>query len=160
MQWQGRGGYYEVLNTMLVDGGPWAEATIYPVAHKGLELMAKMSFYRNLYDGKDWFHFTSPRGGSPKGLMDYYIDTAYPIERTGHGKGQIRVVTYGDGATNPNGDLFLANPAGAGLNMADELAAAYAVSGDLRYAAFLSMVPDYKPNLIDRLPLPEKINWP
>ena len=155
-----RGGYYEVLNTMLVDGGPWAEATIYPIAHKGLELMAKMSFYRNLYDGKDWFPLISPRGGSPKGLMDYYIDTAYPIERTGYGKGQVRVVTYGDGATNPNGDLFLANPAGAGLNMADELAAAYAVSGDLRYAAFLSMVPDYKPNLIDRRPLPEKINWP
>ena len=30
--------------------------------------------------------------------MDYYIDSAYPIERTGYGPGQIRVANYGDGS--------------------------------------------------------------
>ena len=43
--------------------------------------------------------------------MDYYIDSAYPIERTGYGPGQIRVANYGDGSTNAMGDLILANPA-------------------------------------------------
>jgi hypothetical protein len=31
--------------------------------------------------------------------MDYYIDSAYPIERTGYGPGQIRIANYGDGTT-------------------------------------------------------------
>jgi hypothetical protein len=38
-----------------------------------------------------------PGGGSPKGLMDYYIDTAYPIERADAER--IRIATYGDGST-------------------------------------------------------------
>jgi hypothetical protein len=155
-----RGGYFPVLDAMLIDGGPWSEANIYPIAHKGLASMAKMSYYRNLYDGRNWWMEKSAGGGSPKGLMDYYIDTAYPIEHTGYGKGQVRVVSYGDGATSEKGDLFLANPAGKGLNMTEELAAAYMVSGDTDYAAFLAMTPDYKPNLMDRRPLPEKIEWP
>ena len=158
--WSTRGGYFPVLNLMLRDGGPWAEAPIYPIAHKSLLLMCKMSKYQNLLDGKDWFEHKSPSGGSPKGLMDYFIDTAYPIERTGYGDGQIRVATYGDGATSANGDLFLVNPAGPGLNMHEELAEAYSVSGDPRYAQFLKMDPDYKPNLVDRRPLPSQVNWP
>lgn len=150
-----RGGYFHVLDTMLRDGGPWAEAPIYPIAHKNLLLMAKMAWYRGLYDGKDWFNHKSPNGGSPKGLMDYYIDTAYPIERTGYGSGQIRVATYGDGSTGSKGDLFLVNPAEGWLDMTEVLAAAYGVSGDSRYATFLTMVPDYKPNFVGYRPLPE-----
>jgi hypothetical protein len=155
-----RGGYFHVLNAMLKDGGPWAEAPIYPIAHESLSLMIKMSWYRKLFDGKDWFADKSPGGGSPKGLIDYYMDTGYPIELTGYGSGQIRVVTYGDGSTSAQGDLFLVNPAGKGLNMIEALASAYNVSGDSGYAAFLSMSPDYKPNLVDRRPLPEKVEWP
>ncbi len=68
-------------------------------------------------DGQDWFGRGSPQSGSPKGLVDYYIDTARPIERTGHGAGQIRAATYGEGATSAEGDLFLVNPAGPGLNL-------------------------------------------
>jgi len=71
-------------------------------------------------------------GGSPRGLADYYVDTAYPIERTGHGGGQVRAATYGDGATSPGGDLFLVNPSGAGLNAEKALIAAYNTSGDRR----------------------------
>ena len=154
------GGYFPVLNNMLKDGGPWHEAPTYPLAHTDLYCMAMVSRYRALYDGKDWWSQKTPGGGSPKGLMDYYIDSAYPIERTGYGPGQIRVVTYGDGATNANGDLFLVNPAGPALDCTNALIAAYNASGDPRLAAFVAMVPDHKPALIDRRPLPEKIELP
>ena len=82
------GGYDVVLNTMLIDGGAWHEAPIYPIAHDVLRLVAQVSHWRGLYDQKDWFDSTYHNGGSGKGLMDYYIDTAYPIERTGYGTGQ------------------------------------------------------------------------
>jgi hypothetical protein len=158
-----RGGYFEVLDSMLLDGGPWHEAAIYPVAHEDLWCMGVLSWYRRLYDGKDWFAYRTPNGGSAKGLMDYYLDTAYPIEKTGFGAGQVRVATYGDGATNAKGDLFLTNPAGeeGGDWVLDKaLSAAYLASADTRYAAFLAMDPGYKPTLVDRRPLPEKLTFP
>ena len=74
-------------------------------------MIAQLSRWRSLYDQKDWFSAPYANGGSGKGLMDYYIDSAYPIERTGYGPGQIRVANYGDGSTNAMGDLFLVNPA-------------------------------------------------
>ena len=154
------GGYFPVLDRMLKDSGPWHEAPIYPIAHTDLYCMGMVSRYRALYDGKDWWTARAPNGGSPKGLMDYYIDSAYPIERTGYGPGQIRVATYGDGATNANGDLFLVNPAGPALDITQALIAAYNTSGDPRLAPFAAMIPDYKPTLIDRRPLPEKIEFP
>jgi len=154
------GGYFPVLNRMLKDGGPWHEAPTYPFAHTDIYCMAMVSRYRGLYDGKDWWAAKAPNGGSPKGLMDYYIDTAYPIERTGYRAGQVRLVTYGDGATNAKHDLFLVNPAGAALDGTKALIAAYNASGDPRLAPFVAMVPDYKPTLIDRRPLPEKIDLP
>ncbi len=154
------GGYFPVLNTMLKDGGPWHEAPIYPFAHTDIYCMAVVSRYRTLYDGRDWWTAKAPNGGSPKGLVDYYIDTAYPIERTGHGQGQVRIVTYGDGATNAMHDLFLVNPAGPALDGTKALIAAYNASGDPRLAPFVAMVPDYAPTLIDRRPLPETIEFP
>ena len=107
------GGYDVVLDTMLKDGGPWHEAPIYPIAHEGLLMIARLSRWRGLYDQKDWFSAPYANGGSGRGLMDYYIDSAYPIERTGYGPGQIRVANYGDGSTNAMGDLILVNPAAA-----------------------------------------------
>jgi len=154
------GGYFPVLNRMLKDGGPWHEAPIYPIAHTDLYCMGMVSRYRALYDGKDWWTAKAPSGGSPKGLMDYYIDSAYPIERTGYGRGQVRVATYGDGATNAKHDLFLVNPAGPALDITKALIAAYDASGDPRLAPFVGMIPDYKPTLIDRRPLPEKLKFP
>ena len=154
------GGYFSVLNTILKDGGAWHESPTYPIVHTDLYCMAMVSRYRALYDGIDWWGAPAPNGGSPKGLMDYYLDTAYPIERTGHGPGQIRVVTYGDGATCASGDLFLANLAGPGIDMAPALIAAYDVSGDPRLAPFVAMIPNYKPALPDRRPLPETIAFP
>ena len=154
------GGYFGVLDTMLKDGGPWAEAPIYAIAQKPLLLMLRMSRLLQLYDGRDWFRSKSENGGSPSGLLQYYIDTSYPIEQTGFGQGQIRVATYGDGATNPAGDLFLVNPAGPGLNMHEELAEAYGLTGDRQYASFLSFVPDYHPTLLDRDALPQRAELP
>ena len=156
------GGYDVVLDTMLKDGGPWHEAPIYPIAHETLLMIARLSRWRGLYDHKDWFSAPYTDGGSGKGLMDYYIDSAYPIERTGYGPGQIRVANYGDGSTNAMGDLILVNPAAAAGNivMHDALIAAYNASRDPRYGAFVSMIPGYRPNLIDHPPLPDKIQLP
>jgi len=156
-----QGGYFRVLDAMLKEAGPWHESPTYPIAHKDLYCMAMVSRYLSLAAGKDWWRQKMASGGSPKGLMDYYIDTAYPAERTGHGPGQIRVATYGDGATNAKGDLFLVNPAEGGLNMAQALAASYQTSrGDSRLAPFVAMIPDYKPNLIERWPVPDKVALP
>lgn len=155
------GGYFPVLNNMLLEGGPWREAPIYPIAHKSLFCMATLARYRRLYDGRDWFRARTPNGSSPMGLMQYYIDSAYPIERTGHGPGQIRVATYGDGATNAKGDLFLVNPANAKKwDMHEALITSYNTSGDPGLAPFVAMVPDYRPNLLDRRPLPPKFDFP
>jgi hypothetical protein len=50
-----------------------------------------------------------------------------------HGPGQVRIVTYGDGATNAiYDDLFLVNPAGPALDGTKALVAAYNASGDPR----------------------------
>jgi hypothetical protein len=156
------GGYFPVLDAMLKDGGPWHEAPIYPGAHTGLFITAQVSRYGNLFDGKDWFGHKGKNGGSPKGLMDYYLDSAYPIEKTGVGAGQVRVANYGDGSTNGMGDLFLVSPTGnkGDILLHEPLVAAYNVSGDSRYAAFVSMIPGYKPDLWERRPLPAKAEMP
>jgi hypothetical protein len=162
------GGYFRVLEVMLLDGGPWLEAPIYPIAHEDLWALSIMSRYGALFSGRDWWSQKTPAGDSPQGLADYYLDTAYPIEQTGHGAGQLRVATYGDGATSTGGDLFLVNPAGAGLNGEKALIAAYNTSGDPRYAAFLKLAADYQPDLWNRralvpqTPLPPAASkiWP
>lgn len=144
------GGVFEVLKEMLRDGGPWLEAPIYPIAHQDLQALATLAWARSLWDGQDWFAREVAPGASVKGLMDYYLDSAYPLERTGSGAGRIRIATYGDGATNAKGDLFLVD-AGAepgGLNAHAALAAAHRASGDPRYAAFLALVPGFTPDLM------------
>jgi hypothetical protein len=73
------GGYDVVLNMMLKDGGPWHEAPIYPIAHEVLLMIARLSHWRGFYDQKNWFGTRYANGGSGRGLMDYFIDSAYPI---------------------------------------------------------------------------------
>ncbi len=157
-----RGGYFAVLDSMLVDGA-WHEAPIYPVAHDTLWCMSFLARCRQLYDGRDWFSSQAPHGGSPKRLMDYYLDTAYPVEKTGFGAGQVRVATYGDGATNAKGDLFLVNPAGnegGDWVLEKALASSYLASADPRYAAFLKVTPHYPSSLFYHRPLPAKSVFP
>ena len=151
----GRGGYFPVLKRMLLDGGPWHEAPIYAVAHDALGMMLAMSRLLGLADGQDWFSRRMAGGGSPRGLLDYYLDTTYPAEPLGNGKSRFRVATYGDGATGPSGDLFLVDPTGGKLNLHGELALAYALPGETRYAAFLRFLDDYRPVIPDRPPLPD-----
>ena len=156
------GGYDVVLDRMLKDAGPWHEAAIYPIAQDVLLMIAVVSRWRGLYDQRDWFSARYANGGSGKGLMDYYLDSAYPIERTGYGTGQVRVASYGDGSTNAKGDLMLVNPASKDGDtiMHDALIAAYSASQDPRYGSFASMIPGYAPNLIDHWPLPAETQLP
>lgn len=163
--WGGaRGGYDVVLATMLKDGGPWHEAPIYPVAHQGLWITAILSRYRQFSDGRDWFHQPAPGGGSPQGLFDYYIDSAYPIEHSSGGDQlpRVRVANYGDGSTNSMSDLFLVHPAARPTDhvLHEPLTAAYNAAGDPRYAAFLSLLPAYRPDLWNRRPLPPRADLP
>ena len=156
------GGVDAAMAVMLRDGGPWAEAPIYPIAHTVLQLMAEVSRWRGLAEGRDRFADRGVGGGSGKGLMDYFLDTAYPIERTGIGSGQIRIANYGDGSTGPAGDLMLLNPARSkgDILARNALVAAYAASRDPRYGAFLSLAKDYRPGLIDRPGLPARPELP
>ena len=102
-----QGNYLSMADRMLADGAAGA-APIYAIYHKSLWCMATMSLYRKLYDGKDWFSARRPAAAARR-LMDYYLDTSYPIERTGVGRGRIRLATIGDGATSPLGDAFLSH---------------------------------------------------
>ncbi len=155
-----QGGYFHALNAMLRDGGVWGEAPLYPISHKSLLLMARMSRHLGRIDGGDWFSRKTSAGASPRTLMDYFIDTAYPVERLRGGRQRIRIASYGDGATGPASDLFVINQSGHRHHLHDELAAAYANVADGRYAAFLSLLPDYRPDLTDRPPLPARASLP
>src|SRR5262249_23172598 len=101
-------------------------------------------------------------GGSAKGLMDYYLDSAYPMERVGPDTYQVRAANYGDGSTNGRGDLFLVSPTGnpGDILLHEPLSAALNAAGDPRYAPFVAMIPSYKPDLWERRPLPAKLEWP
>ncbi|MBL7043058.1 MAG: hypothetical protein ISR77_30780 [Pirellulaceae bacterium] len=165
-----QGNFHSMMDKMLKDGGAWHEAAIYAVAHNGLYCVNTMAFYRSLLEGRNWFNYKTLSGASARGMTDYFIDTAYPVERTGEGNGRIRVVTYGDGATSPprdgggEHDMFIGgdHPKQAGLilNMRDGLAMAYAASADDRYAPLLALYPEYEPNLWDRPSLPEAREFP
>jgi hypothetical protein len=94
----GSAAYDVVLNTMLIGRGPLARGADLPDrARDSADDLAAVTLAR-FYDGRIGSALPIPmavRGGA---LMDYYIDSAYPIERTGYGPGQIRVANYGDGS--------------------------------------------------------------
>ena len=165
-----QGSFHSMMDTMLKDGGAWREAAIYAVAHSGLYCVNTMAFYRSLLEERNWSEYKTPSGASARGMTNYFIDTAYPIERTGEGKGRIRVVTYGDGSTSPphygggEHDMFIGgdhpNKTRLLTHMRDGLSMAYAAPGGKRYAPFLALYPEYEPNLWDRPPLPEAPEFP
>jgi len=156
------GSYFSMIDRLLVDGQVWDEAPTYPICHTDLWCMGVMSFYGQLATGRDWFSARGPGGASPKGLMDYYVDTAYPIETDAAGRHMIRVVTFGDGATHRGGDLYLVDQGERKkehfyrLSCHQALIACYRAGGrDPAYAKFVSMIPGYKPDLWDNPPLPD-----
>ena len=92
-----------------------AETPIYALhyAVHGMLALAEAALH---YDDTDLYHHVSKQsGGSIKGLIDGYLRLAYPVERTGLGRGSVRIATYGDGSTSfsPDGrlvDTWLVNP--------------------------------------------------
>ena len=62
--------------------------------------------------------------------MDYYLDTAYPLEQVGGMYGAVRVANYGDGSTNSQAICSWCIPAAGSAGnilIREPLAAAYAV---------------------------------
>jgi hypothetical protein len=142
-----RGGFYPVLDTMIKDGLFWGEAPIYAL-HYDLHGMLAMAEAALHYDGTDLYHYVSARSGaSIKGLIDGYLRLAYPPERTGIGRGSVRMATFGDGSTSysPSGELhdtFLVNPINDALGevvLSGELEVAFKRYGDPGYAWLISL---------------------
>ena len=148
------GGYFSSLNYMLKDNGPWYEAPVYAVTHRPLAMSLEISDYLNRLTGKDWFNRILPGGSSVRGLMDYYINTTYPAETRPNGSKVYRLLTYGDGATGQRGDLYLISDNPHQRNLKDELAAAYKISYDPDYAAFLKLDKNYQADLLNKPQLP------
>ena len=109
------GGFYQVLDTMIAEGRFWKEAPIYALVYDvhGMLALAEASLHAG---GPDLYHYVSKKSGaSLKRIVDGYLLTAYPLEKTGAGMGSVRVATFGDGSTNYSpsgalGDTFLVNP--------------------------------------------------
>ena len=82
-------------------------------------------------------------GASIKDIVDGYILMSYPLERTGIGRGSIRLVTFADGSTSytPRGELFdtfLVNPLDATPSFSGDLEIAYKRYHDPGYAWLLA----------------------
>jgi hypothetical protein len=145
-----RGGFYPVLDSMIKDGYFWGETPIYALHYDvhGMLALAEAALH---YDGTDLYHYVSEKSGaSIKSVVDGYLLLGYPLERTGIGKGSIRIATYGDGSTSytPGGRLsetFLVNPVdqSPGVQvLAGELEIAYKRYKDPAYAWLISLNPD------------------
>ncbi len=149
-----RGGFYQVMDTMIEDRHFWAEAPIYTL-HYDIHGMLALAEAARRYDGTDLYRYVSPKSGaSLKSIIDGYVLLGYPLERTGIGRGSIRMVTFADGSTNygPRGDLyetFLVNPVGTERNpsFSGELEIAYKRFKDPGYAWLLSLNPKRDANI-------------
>jgi len=143
------GGFYPVLESMINDGCFWDEAPIYALVYDVHGMLALAEAARH-YDGSDLYHYVCPKSGaSIKNLLDGYLRTAYPLERTGVGGGSIRAATFGDGSTGytPLGalsDTFFTNPFHSKPNpplLAGELEIAYKRYRDPGYAWLIHLNP-------------------
>jgi hypothetical protein len=108
------GGFKQRLEQALTDGTFWDEATIYGnFSILGMMYLAEAARH---HDGTDLYDYTSRSGGSLRKAVDGLVSLAYPIERTGVGRGSVRMATWGDGSTAPpnrvnneSGDAYLVN---------------------------------------------------
>jgi len=101
------GGFSAVMDTMIRDGRFWGEAPIYALVYDVTNMLALAEAARH-YDGTDLYHWTSKKSGaSMKSVVDGYLLMGYPLERTGFGRGRVRLATFGDGGTsfNPSGTM-------------------------------------------------------
>ncbi len=147
-----KGGFYQVLEAMIEDRHFWAEAPIYAL-HYDVHGMLALAEAARHYDGTDLYHYVSKKSGaSIKGVVDGYILMSYPLERTGIGRGSIRLATFADGSTSytPRGELFdtfLVNPLDAAPNFSGELEIAYKRYKDPGYAWLLGLNPKRDANI-------------
>jgi hypothetical protein len=147
-----RAGFYQVMDSMIEDGHFWAEAPIYALHYDvhGMLALAEAALH---YDGTDLYHYVSKKsGGSIKNIVDGYILMAYPLERTGIGRGSVRLATFADGSTaySPRGELFdtyLVNPLDKIPCFSGELEIAYKRYKDPGYAWLLSLNPKRDANI-------------
>jgi hypothetical protein len=147
-----KGGFYQVLDAMIEDRHFWAEAPIYAL-HYDVHGMLALAEAARHYDGADLYHYVSKKSGaSIKGVVDGYLLMSYPLERTGIGRGSIRLATFADGSTSytPRGELFdtfLINPLDAVPNFSGELEIAYKRYKDPGYAWLLGLNPKRDANI-------------
>jgi hypothetical protein len=150
-----RGGFYAVLDSMIQDGYFWGEAPIYAL-HYDVHNMLALAEAAHHYDGTNLYDYVSKKSGaSIRSILEGYLRMAFPRERTGIGRGSLRLATFGDGSTSygPLGtlhDTFLANPPGrpAPGELLGELELAYRHYKDPGYAWFLSLNPQRDTALI------------
>lgn len=150
-----KGGFYQVMDSMIVDGRFWGEAPIHAIAYDvhGMLALAEAALH---YDGTDLYHYVSKKSGaSIKSLLDGYLLLAYPLERTGIGGGSVRLATFGDGSTNYSShgelsDSYLINPVVGIKNppLAGELEIAYKRYKDPGYAWLLGLNPKRDANIV------------
>jgi hypothetical protein len=87
------GGFKQRLEHALTDSAFWDEATIYGnFSILGMMYLAEAARH---YDGDDLYNYTSPNGGSLRKAIAGLVSLAYPIERTGVGRGSVRMATWG-----------------------------------------------------------------
>jgi hypothetical protein len=144
------GGFKQRIEHALTDGAFWDEATIYGnFSILGMMFLAEAA--RN-YDGTDLYNYTSPNGGSLRKAIAGLVSLAYPIERTGVGKGSVRMATWGDGSTAPpnrvnneSGDAYFVNKPNVypeRQNLFPIIEIAYHAWKDPAYAYLLSLNPN------------------
>jgi hypothetical protein len=87
------------MDTMIRDEHFWAEAPIYAL-HYDVHGMFALAEAALRHDGTDLYKYVSPKSGaSLKKIVDGYLRTAFPLERSGPEGGEIRLATFGDGST-------------------------------------------------------------
>jgi hypothetical protein len=157
------GGFKQRLEHTLTDATFWDEATIYGnFSILGMMYLAEAARH---YDGTDLYDYTSPNGGSLRKAIDGLVSLAYPIERTGVGRGSVRMATWGDGSTAPpnrvnneSGDAYFVNKPNIfpeRQNLYPILEIAYHAWKDPRHAYLLALNPrrDERLGWIEYLPV-------
>ena len=141
-------GFKDVINRL--EDGIWDEANAYAIHYVLPGWIAVAEAAQN-YDGTDLWAYQSPDGDDLQTFLDRYLDMAWPVERTGVGRGSIRIASYGDGSTampmlgSPD-DIYLINvpafdprSAAGRVSLGAALEVAYARRGDPKYAWLLSL---------------------
>lgn len=136
----GAGGLRQWYTGTMRDGRMWVEAPPYQwyVGMGTTKVANALWRYRrqNLWDMR------SEDGVPVRGIIDGRVDLAFPMEKTGLGKGSPRCAGYGEAMTSwKDGDHFLVNAAGR-YTWEQALRSIYGITKESRYGWFLSLLPD------------------